>query len=240
MRAGGDRPWSNDGTLCGVYYAIVCQNKDDELKQARIKVRFPWLDGGDKDQAHWAQLATPMSGNKWGWYTLPEVDDVVVVVFLAGDIRQPVVLGGIWSKTDGPPEPLTDGKNEFRGYKSRSGHRWLLDDTAKGKITLADKTDNLQLTIGQFEKAGGGPNPHTIAAPQSAGKTGVATVSMSGKLKILCPDGKLTITGDSIAISADDKIDVNASATLTFDSGSTTDMKAGSPGKWQGTKIDIN
>lgn len=240
MRAGGDRPWTNDGTLCGIYYAIVCQNKDDELKQARIKVRFPWLDGGDKDQAHWAQLATPMSGNKWGWYTLPEVDDVVVVVFLAGDIRQPIVLGGIWSKKDAPPEPIPDGKNEFRGYKSRSGHRFLLDDSKKGKISLADKTDNLQLTIGQFEKDGASPNAHTIAAPQSAATTGVATVSMSGKLKILCPDGKLTIEGDSVVISADDKIDVNASATLKFDSGSTVDMKAGSPAKFQGSKIDVN
>lgn len=240
MRAGGDRPWANDGTLVGIYYAIVCQNKDEELKQARIKVRFPWLDGGDKDQAHWAQLATPMSGNKWGWYTLPEVEDVVAVVFIAGDIRQPVVLGGIWSKTDGPPEPITDGKNEFRGYKSRSGHRWLLDDSKKGKITFADKTDNLQLSVGQFEKDGGGPNAHTIAGPQSSAKTGVAMVSMSGKFKILCPDGKLTIEGDKVAISADDKMDINASTTLTCDAGSTLDMKASSPGKWQASTIDIN
>lgn len=240
MRAGGHRPWNHDGTLCGIYYAIVCQNKDDELKQARIKVRFPWLDGGDQDQAHWAQLATPMAGDKWGWYTLPEVGDVVVVVFIAGDIRQPVVLGGIWNKPDAPPEPITDGKNEFRGYKSRSGHRWLLDDSSKGKISLADKTDNMQLTIGQFEQGGSGPNAHTIAAPQSAGTTGVATVAMSGKLKILCPDGKLTIEGDSVVISADDKIDVNASATLTYDSGSTLDMKAGQPGKFQGTTINVN
>lgn len=240
MRAGGDRPWSNDGTLCGIYYGIVCQNKDEEKKQARIKVRFPWLDGGDKDQGHWAQLATPMSGDKWGWYTLPEVEDVVAVVFLAGDIRQPIVLGGIWSKKDTPPETIPDGKNETRGYKSRSGHRFLLDDSAKGKITFADKTDNLQLTIGQFEEGGDSPNKHTIAAPKDAATTGVATVSMSGTLKILCPDGKLTITGDAVTISADDKIDINASATLKYDSGSTLDGKAGSPAKFQGATININ
>lgn len=240
MRAGGDRSWTSDGTLVGIYYAIVCQNKDDELKQARIKVRFPWLPGGDKDQAHWAQLATPMSGNKWGWYTLPEVDDLVAVVFIAGDIRQPVVLGGIWSKKDPPPEPLTDGKNEFRGYKSRSGHRFLLDDSPKGKISLADKTDNLQLTIGQFEADGAGPNKHTIAAPQDAAKTGVAMVAMSGKLKILCPDGKLTIEGDTVTISADDKMDINASAKLTIDSGATLDQKAGQPSKFESATTDVN
>ncbi len=240
MRAGGDRPWSNDGTLCGVYYAIVCQNKDEELKQARIKVRFPWLDGGDQDQLHWAQLATPMSGDKWGWYTLPEVGDLVVVVFIAGDIRQPVVLGGIWNKTDTPAEPITDGKNEFRGYKSRSGHRFLLDDSKKGKITLSDKTDMLQLTIGQFEKDGGGPNAHTIAKPQGGGTTGVAAVSMSGTLKILCPDGKLSIEAKKVTISADDKLDVNCATDLTYESGAGLDMSASQAAKVQGSKIDIN
>ncbi len=240
MRAGGDRPWSNDGTLCGIYYAIVCQNKDDELKQARIKVRFPWLDGGDKDQAHWAQLATPMSGDKFGWYTLPEVEDVVAVVFIAGDIRQPVVLGGIWSKTDTPPEPITDGKNEFRGYKSRSGHRFLLDDSDKGKITFADKTDMMQLTVGEFDKGGSGPNPNEIARPKNGGTNGVAVVSMSGKFQILCPDGKLTIEGDSVCISADDAVDINASSDLICKSDATIDVKSGSPAKFTGAPIDIN
>jgi uncharacterized protein involved in type VI secretion and phage assembly len=240
MRAGAERTWTNDGLLCGVYYALVCQNKDDELKLARIKVKFPWLDEGMKDQAHWCQLATPMSGDKWGWYTLPEVGDVVVVVFIAGDIRQPVVLGGIWSKTDAPPEPITDGKNEVRGYKSRSGHRFLLDDSGKPKISLMDKTDMLQLSVGQTDKDGAGPNAHTIAKPDSGGTSGVSMVAMSGKFKILCPDGTLKIEGQEVVISADDKIDINASAKLTCDAGSSLDMKAGQPAKFQATKIDVN
>ena len=28
-----------------------------------------------------------MEGNKFGWYTLPDIDDVVVVMFIAGDIE---------------------------------------------------------------------------------------------------------------------------------------------------------
>ena len=47
---------------------------------------MPWLDRGDVDQTHWAQLLTPMEGKKFGWYTLPDIDDVVVVMFIAGDI----------------------------------------------------------------------------------------------------------------------------------------------------------
>lgn len=240
MRAGAERPWTNDGTLCGVYYAIVCQNKDDELKQARIKVKFPWLDKGDTDQAHWCQLATPMSGNKFGWYTLPEVGDMVAVVFIAGDIRQPVVLGGIWNKTDTPPEPITDGKNEFRGYKSRAGSRFLLDDSPKGKISLSDTTDMLQLTIGQFEKGGGGPNPHTIARPKNGGTSGVAAVSMSGKFQILCPDGTLKIeAGQKVVISAGDKMDINATGKLTLDGGPQAEVNSSGAGKYEGATTDI-
>jgi uncharacterized protein involved in type VI secretion and phage assembly len=240
MRAGAERPWTNDGILCGVYYALVCQNKDDEKKLARIKVKFPWLDEGMKDQAHWAQLATPMSGDKFGWYTLPEVEDMVAVVFIAGDIRQPVVLGGIWNKTDTPPEPITDGKNEFRGYKSRSGHRFLLDDSSKVKVSIADKTDMLQLSIGQFDDGGGGPNKHKIARPKNGGTSGVAAVSMSGKFQILCPDGTLKIEGgDKIVVSAGDKMDINVTGKLTLDGGPKAELNTSSNGKYEGATTDI-
>jgi len=85
-----------DAVQYGLHYGIVCQNKDPDNLD-RIKVRFPWLDSGDTDQSHWAQLLTPMEGDKFGWYTLPDIDDAVVVVFIAGDMSQPVVIGGVWS-----------------------------------------------------------------------------------------------------------------------------------------------
>src|SRR4051794_11211744 len=117
MRAGGPRQDTLDNTQYSVVYGIVTQNKDPE-KLGRIKVRFPWLDQGDTDQSNWAQIMTPMEGDKFGWYVLPDVDDVVAVMFVDGDIHHPIVLGGIWSKPDFSPEPNEDGKNNFRGYRS--------------------------------------------------------------------------------------------------------------------------
>ena len=67
-----------------------------------------------------AQLGTPMNGNKFGWFTMPDIDDAVVVAFIEGDITQPIILGGVWSKPDQSPEPNEDGKNNFRGYRSRA------------------------------------------------------------------------------------------------------------------------
>ena len=239
MRAGGPSPWAGDHVLSGVYYAIVCQNKDEEKKLGRIKVRFPWLDNGDKDQAHWAQIATPMSGNKFGWYHLPEIDDMVAVVFIGGDIRQPIVLGGIWSKTDMPPEPLEGGKNEFRGLKSRSGHRMILDDSAKAKVSFRDKTDKLLLTIGAFEKGGAGPNAHCIPVAQGAGTNGIAMASMSGTFDILCPSGTLTIEAINVEISADEKMDIKAQGDLSL-KGATVDIVSAGAGKYEGSTTDLN
>jgi hypothetical protein len=238
VRAGGDRPWSSDMSLGGVYFAIVCQNKDEEKKLGRIKVRFPWLDHGDKDQAHWAQIATPMAGNKFGWWMIPDVDDVVAVMFVAGDVRQPIVLGGIWSKVDAPPEPITDGKNEFRGYKSRCGHRFLLDDSDKPKVTFRDKTDALQLSVGNFAKGGGGPNGHDMPKPQGAADKGVAAGSMTGKLKILCPSGKLTIEGINVEVSADQKLDINSASTLDL-KGATVTCASSGASKYEGATVNI-
>jgi len=239
VRAGGSRPLTGDMTLAGIYYAIVCQNKDDEKKLGRIKVRFPWLDQGDKDQANWAQLATPMCGNKFGWWMIPDVEDVVAVMFIAGDIRQPVVLGGVWSKTDAPPEPVTDGKNEFRGYKSRCGHRLIFDDnSSKPKLTFRDKTDALQLSVGIFDKGGSGPNAHDMPKPQGAGTSGIGFGSMTGNLKILCPDGKLTIEGINVEVSADDKLDINSATTLDL-KGATVTCASSGASKYEGATVNI-
>ena len=131
MRSGGPRQDTKDKTQYGLHYGVVVQNKDPD-GLSRIKVRLPWLDQGDTDQTHWAQLLTPMEGAKWGWYVLPDIDDVVVVMFIAGDMSQPVVVGGVWSKVDNSPEPNEDGANNFRGYRSRVGHRMVFDDTKSG------------------------------------------------------------------------------------------------------------
>jgi uncharacterized protein involved in type VI secretion and phage assembly len=239
VRAGGPRPWTSDGTLCGVYYGIVCQNKDTEKKLGRVKVRFPWMPGGDQDQAQWAQLATPMCGNKFGWWILPEIDDVVAVVFVGGDIWQPVVLGGIWSKTDTPPEPVQDGKNEFRGYRSRCGHRFLLDDSSKVKVSWRDKSNALQLTVGELDKGGNGPNAHDAVKCGGAASSGVAATSTSGKLNIFCPDGKLTIEGQKVEIRADDKMDIKATGELSFKGSGSAECVSSQAGKYEGATTKL-
>jgi len=240
MRPGGPRQESQDATQFSVYYAVVTQNKDPD-KLGRIKVRLPWLDQGDTDQTSWAQIVTPMEGPKFGWYTLPDIDDVVVVMFIKGDIHQPVVLGGIWSKPDFSPETNEDGKNNFRGYRSRSGHRLILDDSAKTKIVIADKTGKNTIGIGNFDKDGAGPNVCAVFKPPEAGTTGISFSTQEGKIELTCKDGKLSITAEKmIKFNITETFDMKAGKDMSFEGTSSVNITSASPTNFDAPKMEIH
>lgn len=239
MRPGGPRVDSLDELQFGLHYGIVVQNKDPE-NLGRIKIRLPWLDGGDQDQTHWAQLLTPMEGDKFGWYTLPDIEDVVVVMFIGGDFSQPVIVGGVWSTKDNAPEPNEDGKNNFRGYRSRTGHRLILDDSANTKVVLADKTGKNVVGIGTFAKDGAGPNVCAVYKPPMSGQEGISVSTMEGKLELTCKDGKLTIdAGKCIKINAKTTIDIKAGGDVTLEGTSAGKLTSSSPSNYDAPKVSI-
>ena len=239
MRAGGPRIDALDNVQYGLHYGVVCQNKDPD-KLGRVMVRLPFLENGQDEQTHWAQLMTPMEGQKFGWYTLPDIDDVVVVMFIAGDFQHPFILGGIWSKPDSSPEPNEDGKNNFRGYRSRGGHRLILDDSSKTKVVLADKTAKNVIGVGQFEKDGAGPNVCAVYTPKMAGTSGVSISTMEGKMEITCKNGKLSVeAGENIKLNATTTIDVKAGTEISFDGSSNAKLTAASPGNFDAPKVKI-
>lgn len=238
MRAGGPKLDSLDQLQFGLHYGIVVQNQDPD-KLGRIKVRLPWLDHGDVDQTHWAQLVTPMEGNQFGWYALPDIDDVVVVMFIGGDTSQPVILGGVWSTPDFSPEPNEDGKNNFRGYRSRTGHRLIFDDSSQTKVVLADKTAKNMVGIGKFAKDGAGPNVCAVYKPPMSGQVGVSISSMEGTLEITCPDGALDVeAGKNVKINATTTIDIKAGGDIKM-SGTTAKLTSQDNSNYDASKVEI-
>jgi phage baseplate assembly protein gpV len=237
---GAPRQDSLDNTQYGVHYGVVTQNKDPNGLN-RIKVKLPWLDNGDTDQSGWAQLMTPMGGDKFGWHTLPDVNDVVVISFIAGDMSQPVIMGGVWSTTDNSPETNEDGKNNFRGYRSRSGHRLILDDTDKTKVVVADKTGKNMIGIGNFAKSGAGPNACAVFKPPMSGDTGVSISSMEGTMEITCKDGTLSLeaTNGSIKINTTQAMNMKMGGAVKMEGTSTAKLTSGSPSNLDASTINI-
>lgn len=238
---GTPSPATGDMALCGVYYAIVTQNKDEEEKLGRIKVRFPWMPGGDQDQSAWAQLLVPMAGAEFGTFTLPEVDDTVAVVFLSGDINYPVVIGGVWSSVDKSPEVNENGKNDFRFIKSRSGHRLLLDDSDKTKVVLTDRTNTNYAGVGTYAEGGDSPNKMELQAPDAINgspEKGVAIASMEGTVNLWCPSGTLKIEAKNVEITASDKADIKAGGAMKLE-GKSAQVSSSSAGKYEGSQIKV-
>ncbi len=247
--------------LFGVYSAIVVDNVDPD-ERFRVKVKFPWMPGSsaaDGIQTTWARVAMRMAGKEMGEHILPEVDDEVLVAFMHGDFRDPIIVGSLHNGVDKPYwQTKTDKgvqiakKNNLRGWRSRSGHMIAFVDNGKSsaeKIVLQTKVKNTnvydQPVLGASkspEKAQGGSV--SVDVPDGSNGTHVICMDMtSGKEHILIcdKDGKLLIKLDSKAqtmilysekdmvINAKENLFIKCKA-LTVESVQDTKMKAG--GKW--------
>ena len=129
------------GRFYGVYPALV---KDivDPLGQGRVRIRLPWApDGEGQDYEVWARLATMMAGNERGTWFIPDVGDEVLVVFQAGDVRHPFVIGALWNGSDTIPftypDDLDAGNVTYAGWTSRTGHKIsFFESSSESKIQL--------------------------------------------------------------------------------------------------------
>jgi type VI secretion system VgrG family protein len=66
----------------------------------RVKVKFPWFRNGDGESG-WIRVGYPPGRGNEAF--LPEIDDEVIVSFLGGDVRQPIIVGGLWNESHPPP-----------------------------------------------------------------------------------------------------------------------------------------
>lgn len=196
--------------IFGVVVGIVTNNKDPK-EMGRIKVRFPWL--SDEDESQWARVLTPMAGNNRGFYYLPEVDDEVLVAFENGVIDFPYVLGAMWNGKDKPPESNSDGKNNLRTIKSRSGHIVRLDDSSGSeKIEIIDKSGRNKIVIASSD--------NTI------------TIESNSDITIKSATGKLKMSAMSVEITATTDVKIQANTTL--------DLKSVGQTSLQGALVKIN
>jgi phage protein D len=125
--------------LTGVVVGVVTNNKDDEL--SRVKVKFPWL--SDTEESYWVRVS-----QAGGIFSLPDINQEVLVAFEHGDIHSPYIIGVLWNGKDIPTKKSTkvvgsDGKVMHRSLLSNGGHELFLDDTpGSEQIVVRDKSGN--------------------------------------------------------------------------------------------------
>jgi len=108
---------------------------------------------------------------------LPDVDDEVLVQFVNGDSRFPVVIGGLWNGNAQAPDSL--------GGDGTKVDRWVIKSKAGSKIAITEPSSG-QPTI-------------TVATP--GGVTGKFTDESGGSIELALPGGTTKVTLDSTGVS---------------------------------------
>ena len=132
------------GVASGVVEEIV-----DPDKEGRIKVRFGWFDDGTVTE--WCRVAQLYAGSKFGAFFVPEKGTEVVVAFVHGDLREPIILGGLYNRKIKPAtDRQKDETKDEKVIRTRAGHELKFVDTKqKEKVILTSKGGHrLEMTDG--------------------------------------------------------------------------------------------
>jgi phage baseplate assembly protein V len=169
------RAQSTDRRFFGVVEGVVVDVIDPD-KEGRVKVRFPWFD--EDMVTEYCRVRQFYAGNGYGAFFVPEPGDEVLVAFIHGDMRMPVILGGLYNGEDKPPSDRQKTKDQ-KMIRTKAGHTLIFDDYEK-KVTLASNA-------GHFLEL------------DDAGDT--VTLTTKGGQKIIFEGGSATITAEATNVT---------------------------------------
>lgn len=180
-------PVARLGSMLGTYLGRVVDVADPEGLH-RVKVRLSHVpeEIGDGDCAVWARVAMPLAGADRGAFLLHDVDDEVAIVFVGGDPRQPLVVGGLWNGSAQAPERLGGAGDRVDRYAlvGKRGSRFAIVEEAEGEATITLAT----------------PGAETVTISQSSG----------GKITLEAAGSKVTIDTQGVSIETGSKVSLQA------------------------------
>ncbi len=185
----------------GSYLAeVVAVNDPDQL--GRVQIRLFSFDGvDDQDAPIWARLAVPFAGDRRGAFFVPDVGDEVLVSFVNGDPRLPVVIGGLWSGSAAVPEQLGGGGDQV--------DRWTITGKAGTRMAIVEEQ----------------PSSATISFTTPGGVSGELTDSGGGKVEFRV--GGTTVTYDQQGVTVNTSLNVQVQATQVEISAAMVTVNAG-------------
>jgi uncharacterized protein involved in type VI secretion and phage assembly len=142
---------------------------------------------GDQDGPIWARVAVPFAGASRGAFLLPDVGDEVLITFLHGDPRLPIVVGGLWNGGAPAPESLGGAGDRI--------DRWTLVGTAGTRIAIVEES----------------PGEATISFTTPGQVSGTLTDSGGGKIELKAAGSTITLEGGGVTIKTGAKVTVQAS-----------------------------
>lgn len=163
---------------------VLYVNDPDNL--GRVQIKLLSYDGPDNQSGPvWARVAVAVAGASRGTWLIPDVGDEVLVTFVGGDPRRPIVVGSLWNGRDTPTEQPG----------SRGIDRWT--------FTSKDGT-----VISVVEESSGSA---TVKVEVPGGVTAELTQSSGGKIELEAAGSTVKIDTQGVTIETGGSVSVTAS-----------------------------
>jgi uncharacterized protein involved in type VI secretion and phage assembly len=166
---------------CHLAEVVSVQDPD---RLSRVKIKLLTLDPTGSAEI-WARVAVGFAGDARGAFFIPDVGDEVLVAFLCGDPRFPIVLGGLWNGAASPPETLGGDRVDRWTITGKAGTRIAIVEAASGQATITLST----------------PGGVTAELQEAAG----------GKIELTAAGNTITIDSQGIELQTSGRVSVNAS-----------------------------
>lgn len=217
--------------VSGLQIGIVKQIDQDPDNQFRVLVNLPVIDPAGSGL--WARLAQPYATLNAGAAFYPEIGDEVVLAFLDGDPRFPIIVGSLFSSSR-PPPFVPDDKNRNKAIVTHGQLKVLFDDQTKtltlltpanNTLVLSDDAKSITLADqnGNSVKLGSdGINLTSVGNIVIKAAQNITVEAQGGNLTAKAVQG-VALSGLTVSLAADTALTAtgNASASLKS-SGETT------------------
>lgn len=187
----------------GLHLGRVVALEGDPQHHHRIQVQLPLFHSSQ--EGIWARLGLVDAGADRGMAWRPEIGDEVVVGFIHEDPRHAVVLGSLHSARHNPPWEAQDD-NHRKGYRSRSGIEYLIDDENKELIFRTPSGNQLRF---------------------SEADEGIFLEDQHGN--------QIIMNGDGIQLKSKKDIQIEAGLHVKVDAGGDFQGKAGKEARMEGS-----
>lgn len=168
----------------GAHLAKVVSVQDPQ-NLSRVQVQLLGPDA-DNEAPIWARVAVPFAGDNFGAFLIPDVDQEVLVLLVAGDARAAVVVGALWNGATGIPETL--------GGSGGAVDRWSFTGKNGTRIAIVEEQS--------------GQEKVEIETP--AGVKATLTDESGGKITLEAAGNTITMDTQGVTVQAGAKVKVTA------------------------------
>lgn len=191
----------------------VVSANDDPDNLGRVRVKIPVL--SDSDESWWARVLTPSAGAGRGIFSLPAVNDEVIIGFENGNTQRPYVLGSLFNGKDKPLSDMVTGQpsGKHGNFMLDSGEKYLTHSVKETEIksdkpmlleskdTMTVKSDKDQTVKSAAKITIEAGSSITIKGSGSVSVESSASVAVKGSSVSVEGSGSLTLKGGSVSIN---------------------------------------